>query len=304
MAIFLNTDKTTNCIKEIISTCQSELIMVVPYIKISQNIFQELYEADNRNVDITLIYREDKLTRTEKEKLLSLRNLNLLHHPNIHCKCYYNGELLLVSSMNLYEYSEKNNREMSILLHREDMDDSDGERSYSDNDKVFADAIDEIREIMNGSTIEKTNGSKTNSFEIEIVKTDEELEIERCNRINQHFINKKFKPFEYRTNVWFSMCSNYFDKVDVVFEGHRIGIDINLPDDEKEELFKRWKTVYNEFEFQGFKYYLNYHTAPIYIYRDSRFDWDSIQNDYPVYYKKLKQGIDSVIEKYRKVSGK
>ncbi len=304
MAIFLNTVKTTNSIKEIISNCESELIMIVPYIKISQNIFQELYQADKRNVDITLIYREDKLTKPEKEKLLSLRNLNLLHHPNIHCKCYYNGKLLLIGSMNLYEYSEKNNREMSVLLHREDIEDLDGEMSYSDDDKVFADAINEIREIMNGSTIEKTNESKANSFEIGIAKSDEELEIERCNRINQHFLNKKFKTFEYRTNVWFSRCSNYHDKVDVIYEGNRIGIEINLPDDEKKDLFERWKLVYKEFEFQGFKYYVNHYTSPIYLYRDSKFDWDSIYENKPIYYKKIKQGIDAVIEKYRKLSGR
>ncbi|WP_372758107.1 phospholipase D family protein [Mariniflexile sp.] len=95
---------------------KEELILIVPYIQASENVLNALKIADNNGVEITLVYRENKLSDLEKNKLLALKNINLLHHPNVHCKCYYNGDLLIVGSMNLYEYSEKNNREIGMLM--------------------------------------------------------------------------------------------------------------------------------------------------------------------------------------------
>ena len=115
MPLFLNTKKLNYWLPKLISKAEKELVIIVPYIQTSERIFEALKIANSNQVEIILIYRENKLPIKEKEKLLSLNNINLLHHPNIHCKCYYNGEILILSSMNLYDYSEKNNREMGIL---------------------------------------------------------------------------------------------------------------------------------------------------------------------------------------------
>ncbi|WP_418884520.1 phospholipase D-like domain-containing protein [Cognataquiflexum nitidum] len=91
-------------IPRLISEAEKNLIIIVPYIKTSDRIFKYLWEANKRGVAITLIYRENKLFQTEKVKLNSLENLNLMHHPNVHAKCYYSENYLLITSMNLYEY--------------------------------------------------------------------------------------------------------------------------------------------------------------------------------------------------------
>lgn len=54
----------------------------------------------------------------EREKLHSLDNLTIMNHPNVHAKCYLNDSSMIVCSMNLYEYSEKNNREMGFCLNQ------------------------------------------------------------------------------------------------------------------------------------------------------------------------------------------
>lgn len=156
MAIFLNTPKLNHWIPKLIQESEKELILVVPYIQTSDNIYESLQTADKNNVEITLIYRENKLSEKEKLKLISLKNLNLLHHPNIHCKCYFNGQLLIVGSMNLYDYSEINNREMGVLIHHTSLNQKGEEDDWScgDDKALFDDAITEIREIVNGSKIE------------------------------------------------------------------------------------------------------------------------------------------------------
>jgi phosphatidylserine/phosphatidylglycerophosphate/cardiolipin synthase-like enzyme len=122
MALFLNTNRFNEWLPKLISEAESELVIIVPYIQISNNIFKALNTADANGVEIILIYRENKLSVEEKNKLLLLNNISLLHHPNIHCKCYFNGDLLIIGSMNLYEYSEKNNREMGTLFSRIDLE--------------------------------------------------------------------------------------------------------------------------------------------------------------------------------------
>lgn len=306
MAIFLNTTKYNHWIPRLINESKDELVLIVPYIQTSENIYETLLQADKRDVEITLVYRENKLSSTEKEKLKNLNNINLLHHPNIHCKCYYNGDFLILGSMNLYEYSEKNNREMGILLHRESIKEADSQFGFGSADKrdLFIDAVNEIREIINGASLEKVSSkAKETAFTIDIIKTYKELEQDHCDRINQYFLNKKFEPYEYAPNKFKAICKNYFDKIDVLNDGYRIAIDINIPENEREKLYEKWMKTYEEYEFKGFKYYWNYYKSDILLYRDFNFDWESI-TDEAIYYKKLQQGIQCIINKYRKLSGK
>ncbi len=114
----------------------------------------------------------------------------------------------------------------------------------SDFSNIFLDAVQEIKEIMNGSTIEKIQKEKEgNPFEIEIAKDQEELTIEKCEELNKFFLNKKFKPIQVSDYYWSPFSKNYFDKVDVTFEGNRFGVEINLPEKVLELIFKKWKTV-------------------------------------------------------------
>ncbi len=306
MAKFLNTEKITHWIAEIINTSESELIIIVPYIKTSSKVFDSLYLANQKGVDITLIYREDKLDHSEKSKLLSLQNLNLLHHPNIHAKCYFNGELLLICSMNLYEFSEKNNREMGVLLHQKDIDEKKGFGFDRDDETEFINAKKEIREIITGSSPERVNSRKhNNSFQLENLKSKKELAQESCNHRNKFFLNKKFETVKIREDNYAECCQNYYDHVNVSVEGHRIAFDFNHPDIDLQKLHDNWMSSYNEYEFKDFKYYWSYYKSSLYLYTDKRFDWEQLKNQSEAnFYQKIKEGIEYIIQKYRDVSGK
>lgn len=303
MAVFLNTKKISYWLNRLIRESEKEVILIVPYIKTSKDVFNSLKFADHNQIQITIIYREDKLTLEEKSKISQLKNLNLLHHPNVHCKCFFNGKMLILSSMNLYEYSEKNNREMGTLFHLEELEELEYNGSDStDSTEVFTDAIFEIKEIVNGAKLEKLSPIFSNQeFNIEIIKTAEEHSFEIAQRLNKYFLNKKFKPFEINKETWYVLCKNYYDKVDIYFEGHRVSIEINLPEDELEKIHKIWMKSYEEFEFRGFKYYWNYHKSSIYLYKNNNFDWDSI-TDEKIYYKKIRQGLDSIVNKYIRIA--
>lgn len=297
MPLFLNTQKLNEWIPKLINETEKELVLIVPYIKTSNRIYNELYEVNKRGVETTIVYRENKLNDFEKAKLESLDNLNLMHHPNIHCKCYYNEKYLIVSSINLYEYSEKNNREMGILISKNSLN-PDAIIRNGDDEQVFKDVIDEIKEIMNGSHMEKkSRETLTEGFELEIIKTEKEKVAEVCTTLNRFFANKKFEPVLWG-NKWRAVCSNYFDKIDVHID-YRLEFHFKLPDDKLEETFNRFIPFYHEYRIQGFKMYWNHHSAPLYLYLDSKHP-NLITSDEKMIIEFRKQGIDELISFMRK----
>jgi len=296
MAIFLNTTKLNEWIPRLIREAKREIVIIVPYIKTSQNTYNELLNADKRGIETTIVYREDKLTEIERKKFDVLSNLNLMYHPNVHAKCYYNGDLLIITSMNMYEYSELNNREMGILIHKEDFDNTFG--SSGDDDTIFNEAIDEIREILNGSTLFKSSKETLEEgFEVDIIKTDKERTEEYCKILNKIFVHKKFEPHLMK-NDWVPMCRNYFDKINIAIT-NRVEMYFEFPEDKVKKAFesKDWQNM--EFFFKGYKLYWNWYKSPMYLYKNTKFAfWDTDNKGQRL--SMVKDGINEVIEYLRK----
>lgn len=136
MPQFLTTSGTSHLIEDIIIKAKSELVLITPYLKLSRILFERLTEANHRGVRIRLVYGKSELHANERRQLDALTNIELLFLGNLHAKCYFNESTLIVSSMNLYEFSEKNNREMGIVLTRRD------------DEECFADALAEAHSII------------------------------------------------------------------------------------------------------------------------------------------------------------
>lgn len=116
MAEFLTTNGTSYHIENIILDAKSKLILVSPYLQISKTLFERLKDASNRKVMITIVYGKDELKPNERNSLSQIGNLELYYFDNLHAKCYFNETTMVITSMNMYEFSEKNNREMGVLI--------------------------------------------------------------------------------------------------------------------------------------------------------------------------------------------
>ena len=116
MAKFLNTSGAYAEIEGIIDKAKSRLVLISPYIKIPELLLERLKYVDKKNILIILVCRKDKLTDDEKSKLKQLKNLELRFDEHLHAKCFYNEESMVITSLNLYEYSQQHNKEMGILL--------------------------------------------------------------------------------------------------------------------------------------------------------------------------------------------
>jgi len=109
--MFLNKPKFVESLFNLFEEAEKELVLIVPYIKMSAEVYQALLDCDKRDVEIGMVCRTDCLKPVELEKLKKLKHLTLLTHPNLHSKIYLNQDNIIVGSMNLYEYSQKFNRE-------------------------------------------------------------------------------------------------------------------------------------------------------------------------------------------------
>jgi hypothetical protein len=136
MPQFLTTSGTSHLIEDIIIRAKTELVLITPYLRLSRILLERLTEANNRGVNTKLVYGKVDLHPGERKQLEALTNMELLFLENLHAKCYHNEATLIVSSMNLYEFSEKNNREMGIVLTRRD------------DEECFADALAEAHSII------------------------------------------------------------------------------------------------------------------------------------------------------------
>jgi late competence protein required for DNA uptake (superfamily II DNA/RNA helicase) len=120
MAEFLTTQGTSYHLENIIVNASKWLVLVSPYLNITQNFLQRLQDADKNKVKIYIIYGKKELKPEEELKLQKLHNLYLRYYKNLHAKCYSNEDAMIITSMNLLEFSEKTNREMGILIRKDD----------------------------------------------------------------------------------------------------------------------------------------------------------------------------------------
>lgn len=143
MADFLTTKGISFQLEKIITSAVDSLTIVSPYLKISQIFFDRLKEADSRGVTIRLIYGKDKLRAAQRRELAELENLEVFFFKDLHAKCYFNEELMIIGSMNFYEFSEANNREMGVLV-----------SSYDDTDAFHEAAVEVNTLIQHGEKTE------------------------------------------------------------------------------------------------------------------------------------------------------
>lgn len=139
MAEFLTTYATSHSIEKIIKGAIRTLVLVSPYLQLSKTFFERLKDASARGVSIKLIYGKDELKDDQKKLLAELKGLELYYFENLHAKCFMNENTMVITSMNMYDFSEKNNREMGVLIER------------SKDIQVFKDAVDETKSIIDSS---------------------------------------------------------------------------------------------------------------------------------------------------------
>lgn len=139
MARFLTTSGTSYEIERIMIDAEKELVLISPFLKLSKTFFERLQDATRKGVKVTIIFGKDKLNTSEEKQIKKLGNIKLYFLKNLHAKCYFNENDMVITSMNMFEFSEKNNREMGVFINKEQ------------DLSVFNQAIVEVKSIIDNS---------------------------------------------------------------------------------------------------------------------------------------------------------
>lgn len=87
-------------------------------------------------IDVRIVYGKSELQPEEIGWLRELSYLRTSFCKNLHAKCYLNEELCIITSLNLYEFSQVNNNEMGVLIRR------------SDDAELYKDAYEEAQRLI------------------------------------------------------------------------------------------------------------------------------------------------------------
>lgn len=122
MSKFITGKELEDAVYNIIWEAESQLMIVSPYIKLDA-YFKRLFEKqiDNPRIQITLIFGKNEgkvdksINKADLEFFKKFRNISIIYIPNLHAKYYANESMGVVTSINLYDFSFKNNIEFGVL---------------------------------------------------------------------------------------------------------------------------------------------------------------------------------------------
>ncbi|MCK5333744.1 MAG: phospholipase D family protein [Candidatus Aenigmarchaeota archaeon] len=130
MTKFLDTTGVSYHLEQIIKNANEKLILISPYLRISDRIKELIQDKDRLKIDVRLVYGKNELHPDQHNWLKTLEFVRTSFCKNLHAKCYLNEKEALVTSMNLYEFSQSTNNEMGIYISKQD-----DVRLYDDIDK-------------------------------------------------------------------------------------------------------------------------------------------------------------------------
>lgn len=120
MAKFLNTSATNYYLEELIKGASDRVILISPFLKLNDRI-KELLEDKNRlKIDVRIVYGKSELQPSEISWLTELSFVRTSFCKNLHAKCYISESSCIITSLNLYEFSQINNNEMGVHISRDE----------------------------------------------------------------------------------------------------------------------------------------------------------------------------------------
>ena len=171
-------------IEQILSRSEEYLILVTPYLKLNQRLKVKLSDAFKKEFRIYIIHRKNELKSNDANWLNSFNNVRLFPIQNLHSKIYVNEESVIISSMNLYEYSQINNHEIGVKI------------DSKEDDIEYKDTLNEIRIIL-----ESEHPQSYHKFD-EIIETLEDYSMGRL----YYELNSKYR-FVYKDQTLYEYLS-------------------------------------------------------------------------------------------------
>ncbi|MBK7959709.1 MAG: hypothetical protein IPK03_17495 [Bacteroidetes bacterium] len=122
MAKFLTGNELNSELEKILEKATNWIVLISPYIKLHDRYASTLRsKKDNPDLEITVVFgkNEDDLSKSMKQEdfnfFKEFPNIEIRYEKRLHAKYYANESSAILTSMNLYNYSQDINIEAGVL---------------------------------------------------------------------------------------------------------------------------------------------------------------------------------------------
>lgn len=111
MIKYLTTQGINFYLEELLKNARTRIVLISPFLQLQRRIKEILTEKKEQGIEIIFVCRVKDL----KEDLSAFAT-KTFDCPTLHAKCYMNENEAIVTSLNLYEFSQQNNDEMGFYI--------------------------------------------------------------------------------------------------------------------------------------------------------------------------------------------
>lgn len=123
MAKFITGKELTEEVYDVIHKAKKQLLIVSPYIKLDDYFKKALFKGHKKNSELHIIIAFGKnekspqrsLKKEDLDYFKDFPNVSIIYIPKLHAKYYANEKKGIITSINLYDYSFKNNVEFGVI---------------------------------------------------------------------------------------------------------------------------------------------------------------------------------------------
>jgi hypothetical protein len=124
---FITREKINDSLKEIFKYSKKQVFIVTPYIKLHDEVKNELKRLETKDkVHVKILFGKNSsdkvksLPLSDLEFLKNIRNIDIRFEESLHAKFYCNEKYGILTSMNLHSYSQNNNIETGVIFKKTD----------------------------------------------------------------------------------------------------------------------------------------------------------------------------------------
>ena len=122
MAKFLTGNELNAELEKIFESADEQIILISPFIKLHDRFISTLRtKKDNHELEIIIVFgkNEEDLSKSMKQEdfifFKEFPNIQIRYERRLHAKYYANESSAILTSMNLYTYSQDNNIEAGVM---------------------------------------------------------------------------------------------------------------------------------------------------------------------------------------------
>lgn len=193
MAKFLKGNELNAELEKIFETAENQIILISPYIKLHERYKSSLLtKLHNPNLEIVILFgkNEEDISKSMKQEdfdfFKQFPNVEILYEKRLHAKYYANETKALLTSMNLYGFSQNNNIEAGVLMESSFKGSFTGENEMDNSSWEYFKIVLEQAELLfkKEPLFEKKNLLSSKKYTKSEITDD---------KLSDFFNNKKYK---------------------------------------------------------------------------------------------------------------